>query len=144
MRMDGRIGGRTGIVLALAAVAGITVLAGCVRPTAVTGRALYLDYCAGCHGDAGRGDGPAALGLARKPADLTGIAARNGGTFPMVKVMSTIDGYTRRGDRASVMPELGPILQEGPLVMVDTGPGIRTPTPANLVALAEYLRTLQQ
>ena len=58
--------------------------------------------------------------------------------------MSVIDGYTRRGDRASVMPELGPALQEGPLVMVDTGDGIATPTPANLVALANYLKTLQQ
>ncbi len=58
--------------------------------------------------------------------------------------MSTIDGYTRRSDRASVMPELGVVLQEGPLVLVDTGDGIMTPTPANLVALANYLESLQK
>ena len=62
----------------------------------------------------------------------------------MVRVMSAIDGYTRRGDRTSVMPELGVVFQEGPLVMVPTGDGVATPTPANLVALAEYLRGIQR
>jgi len=119
-------------------------LAGCMPAPEVTGRALFQDYCVSCHGAGGQGDGPAAAGLARKPADLTGIAARNGGVFPMVQVMSVIDGYTRRGDRASVMPELGAALQEGSLVLVETGAGVMTPTPASLVALAEYLRGLQR
>ncbi len=35
------------------------------------GAALYWTHCVGCHGPAGRGDGPAAAGLARQPADLT-------------------------------------------------------------------------
>ncbi|PYN24328.1 MAG: hypothetical protein DMD99_11425 [Candidatus Rokuibacteriota bacterium] len=35
------------------------------------GEALYLRYCAVCHGDAGRGDGSSAAGFATKPADLT-------------------------------------------------------------------------
>jgi mono/diheme cytochrome c family protein len=37
----------------------------------VPGKALYTQYCASCHGPAGRGDGPSAGGLATKPADLT-------------------------------------------------------------------------
>lgn len=86
----------------------------------------------------------ATAGLDHPPADLTRISERNGGTFPMVRVMSAIDGYTRRGDRTSVMPELGVVFQEGPLVMVPTGDGVATPTPANLVALAEYLRGIQR
>ena len=36
-----------------------------------SGEALYLRYCAVCHGDAGRGDGASATGFATKPADLT-------------------------------------------------------------------------
>ncbi|MEZ5778317.1 MAG: c-type cytochrome [Paracoccaceae bacterium] len=128
----------------LTATATAAALVACAPEQQISGRALYADYCASCHGDSGRGDGPAAAGLTRKPADLTGISARNGGTFPMVRVMSTIDGYTRRGDRSSVMPELGAALQEGPLVMFDTGDGVATPTPGNLVALARYLETLQQ
>jgi len=35
------------------------------------GAALYSSHCAGCHGPTGRGDGPAAAGLTRPPADLT-------------------------------------------------------------------------
>lgn len=136
-----RIGTVTMAVLAPGLALG---LAACAPERQVSGRALYQDYCVACHGASGRGDGPAAAGLPRRPADLTGIAARNGGVFPMVRVMSVIDGYTRRGDRASVMPELGVALQEGPVVLFDTGDGVATPTPAKLVALAEYLRTLQK
>ncbi|GAB4386605.1 c-type cytochrome [Albidovulum sp.] len=131
------------LALALALVPALMLVA-CAPEDQVSGRALYLDYCAGCHGPAGRGDGPLAKDLARRPADLTGISARNGGTFPMVEVMSTIDGYARRGDRASVMPELGIALQEGPLVMLRMSDGTVTPTPAKLVALATYLRGLQR
>ncbi len=35
------------------------------------GRAIYTMYCAACHGDGGRGDGPSAAGFTTKPADLT-------------------------------------------------------------------------
>lgn len=125
-------------------IAAACVLVACAPERQVSGRALYQDYCLSCHGAGGRGDGPAAEGLGKAPADLTTISARNGGTFPMVQVMSAIDGYSRRGDRSSVMPELGVALQEGPLVRVDTGDGIATPTPANLVALANYLKGLQE
>jgi mono/diheme cytochrome c family protein len=36
-----------------------------------TGRELFLDHCAYCHGAEGRGDGPAAADLRPAPADLT-------------------------------------------------------------------------
>jgi mono/diheme cytochrome c family protein len=128
---------------ALVVMAGIA-LAACAPDGRVAGRALYDQHCVSCHGADGTGNGPAAEGLARRPADLTRIAERNGGSFPMVKVMSQIDGYTRRNDHSSAMPELGKALQEGPVVMIETADGVRTPTPANLVALAEYLRGIQQ
>ena len=119
-------------------------LAACAPERQVSGRALYDAYCVSCHGVTGKGDGPGAAGLPHPPADLTQIAARNGGSFPMIRVMSVIDGYTRRGDHASVMPELGAALQEGPVILYDAGDGVATPTPANLVALAEYLHGLQR
>lgn len=125
------------------AAAGAALVA-CAPERQVSGRALYDAYCISCHGASGRGDGPVAAGLPHPPADLTRIAARNGGTFPMVRVMSVIDGYTRRGDGASAMPELGAALQDGPVVLYDAGDGVATPTPANLVALAEYLRGFQR
>jgi cbb3-type cytochrome c oxidase subunit III len=37
----------------------------------VRGEALWRDYCAGCHGATGRGDGPAAAWLSPQPPDLS-------------------------------------------------------------------------
>lgn len=118
-------------------------LAACEVQPQADGAALYHDYCAGCHGASGRGDGPSAVGLARKPADLTQIAAKNGGVFPRVKVMSWIDGFTRAGKHGGeIMPVFDPLLT-GPNVLVDTGGGVMTPTPIQLVVLAEYVEGLQ-
>jgi mono/diheme cytochrome c family protein len=58
----------------------------------VAGSDLYVQYCAACHGSAGKGDGPLAATLRRPPADLTQIAARNGGKFDESALMSVIDG----------------------------------------------------
>lgn len=122
-------------------------LAGCVaEEDTSTGREDFVTYCAACHGEGGVGDGPAAAGLDRSPADLTQLAARNGGTFPGTQVMAKIWGYTGVApgshDSGSPMPEFGPLLQ-GELVPYDGGDGIQTPTPIRLVQLAEYLKTLQ-
>ena len=35
------------------------------------GKATYITFCVPCHGDKGRGDGVAAAGLAKQPADHT-------------------------------------------------------------------------
>ena len=47
--------------------------------TAVLGDAktLYTGNCGPCHGDKGRGDGPAAAGLNPKPADHSSVAVQN-------------------------------------------------------------------
>lgn len=117
-------------------------LAGCVEPEAPTGSEDFATFCAACHGASGRGDGEAAAELARKPADLTGLSARNDGVFPGTAVMAKIWGYTGGQQAASPMPGFGPLLQ-GDLVPYDGGDGIATPTPIRLVQIAEYLRTLQ-
>jgi len=123
-------------------VAGIFLFS-CARPE-VTGRAIYRDFCVSCHGESGKGDGPAVAGLDAPPPDLTTLSARNNGMFPRNYVISTIDGYTRRASGGElVMPEFGTFLQAGQLVLLDTGDGIRTPTPERLVALAAYIETLQ-
>lgn len=131
---------------ALALIAGalpLTLLACAPEPETV-GKTLYLDYCTACHGSSGRGDGPVATDLDRPVPDLTLIARRNGGTFPTADVMSVIDGYTRVREGNVTMPEFGAELQAGALVMYDTGDGRPVPTPSKLVALAEYLETIQR
>lgn len=139
-----------GAGLALAALLGgctpgmqqtATADGGTAAPTG-TGSGDYARLCASCHGPEGRGDGPAASGLPTRPADLTRIARRAGGTYPRLQVMSRIYGYTM-GSSDSHMPQFGELL-EGPTVLYDPGDGIRTPTPARLVALQQYLETLQR
>jgi mono/diheme cytochrome c family protein len=128
----------------------IAVLAGCLALAAClpthdrtpTGSEDYATFCAACHGPSGRGDGAAAPGLTRKPADLTAIAARNGGVFPATKVMAKIYGYTGGQGGSAVMPAFGPLL-DGELVPYDGGDGIDTPTPVRLVQIAEHLRAMQ-
>ena len=80
---------------------GASILAGVVCATSVaqeltgyTGQDLYKEYCASCHGVEGRGNGPMASSLKGKVPDLTGIAARHGGTFPADQVRTIIDGRT--------------------------------------------------
>lgn len=41
------------------------------RPTEVSGQAVFTANCATCHGEDGRGDGPAAVGLEPPPANFT-------------------------------------------------------------------------
>lgn len=128
---------------AAAILAGLAALAACTPPAVDVGRAFYGENCAGCHGDDGRGGGPAAAGLARPVPDLTRIAARNGGVFDRNEVMSTIDGYYRRSDPNHPMPEFGAAM-EGRLIMVETDPGVFTPTPEALVGLADFLQGIQR
>jgi hypothetical protein len=58
------------------------------------GRDDYIVNCASCHGDDGKGRGPLAARLKRRPSDLTAIARKNSGVFPTTKVYQQIDGRT--------------------------------------------------
>jgi mono/diheme cytochrome c family protein len=60
----------------------------------LAGKDLYHEYCAVCHGIAGKGDGPAASALKVSPSDLTQISLKNGGKFPELQVQYTIKGET--------------------------------------------------
>jgi mono/diheme cytochrome c family protein len=134
----------TAFAAAIVAAACVPIAGGLGGGEPSDGKALFATYCAACHGETGRGDGPAAAGLPARPADLTRLTARNGGTFPAVRVMAKVYGYSVvTGTPTGAMPEFG-LLFEGPLIPVETEPGVFTPTPEPLVALARYLRTLQR
>ena len=63
------------------------------QPTAsVNGVDLFKEYCAVCHGNDAKGTGPAADALKKRPADLTQLARKNGGTFPELHVLNFIKG----------------------------------------------------
>jgi mono/diheme cytochrome c family protein len=56
------------------------------------GRALYLPYCAVCHGVTAKGDGPIARSLTAPPANLRRLAERFGNPLPEDRVARYIDG----------------------------------------------------
>jgi mono/diheme cytochrome c family protein len=56
------------------------------------GEAQYVKFCASCHGIAAKGDGPLAKSFNPPPTNLTQLAEKNGGRFPLVRVYDAIDG----------------------------------------------------
>lgn len=56
------------------------------------GKIEYEAKCAACHGLKGKGDGPAAASLNRKPTDLSGLARSNNGVLPAARMFDVITG----------------------------------------------------
>ncbi len=61
------------------------------RTSSASGEEMYLSYCAACHGNRGKGDGPAAAALKQPPSDLTMLAKNNNGTFPTSHVVEVLN-----------------------------------------------------
>ena len=58
-----------------------------------SGKEDFMNHCAPCHGDNGKGNGPELKVLPDiHPTDLTKISLKNGGVFPTQKVMDMVDG----------------------------------------------------
>jgi mono/diheme cytochrome c family protein len=51
-------------------------------PNAASGRETFLKYCASCHGQDGKGNGPAAIAMKTPPPDLTTLSKRHEGKYP--------------------------------------------------------------
>lgn len=133
------------IVFALTAGLCLAGLAACTPDGGLvaqkSGAALFRQNCAVCHGTRGGGDGPKAGELPVPPANLRALSADNGGVFPASMVMAAIYGYRGKGYEG-LMPEFGPII-DSPTVIWTTSEGQDIATPSALVALADYLETLQ-
>ena len=56
------------------------------------GKREYDNNCAACHGSNGKGNGPYVELLRKSPPDLTAMAIRNGGVFPMARAYEVIEG----------------------------------------------------
>ena len=112
-------------------------------PVPSPGAQAYTDYCAICHGPGARGDGEVAARLAVPPPDLTRIAARNGGVFPLREVADTVYGYSGKHE-ADLMPEFSPLLY-GPDVAVPKADGSGDEVmPVRLAEVVTYLESLQR
>jgi high-affinity iron transporter len=73
-------------------------------PSPARGRTVFAENCVSCHGETGRGDGPSAATLERKPADFTDPAFMRGETpLDFMHVVSV-------GKRLGGMPAWGDVL----------------------------------
>jgi mono/diheme cytochrome c family protein len=81
--------------------------------SASSGKEMYRSYCAACHGNNGKGDGPASAALKSSPSDLTVLARRNAGKFPELRVFTAINGdlqVTAHGSKD--MPTWGAVFRQ--------------------------------
>jgi mono/diheme cytochrome c family protein len=112
---------------------------GAVQPLigSIQGDNLYKTYCASCHGEDAKGNGPMAAWLKVPPSDLTRIAARNGGNFPLARVDRIISGEEAlpSGHGTRLMPVWGPAFSQ---VTRDQDLGR-----VRIDNLARYLRDIQ-
>lgn len=77
-----------------------------------SGKEMYKQYCASCHGVDGKGDGPAAPALKVPTTNLTTLAMKNGGAFPAAHVAAVIQGDGMTSAHGSKdMPVWGPIFR---------------------------------
>ena len=75
------------------------------------GAPLYREHCASCHGASAQGNGKQAARLEVAPPDLTEIARRNRGRFPMDTVVRIIEGRRiMKGHGGAGMPIWGDAL----------------------------------
>ncbi|MGH9679073.1 MAG: c-type cytochrome [Candidatus Acidiferrales bacterium] len=77
-----------------------------------SGKQIFQQYCAACHGLDAKGHGPARAALKVPAANLTTLAKRHGGKFPVDYVTHVLEfgpGFPAHG--AYNMPTWGPIFR---------------------------------
>jgi mono/diheme cytochrome c family protein len=79
----------------------------------VSGSKLFHSYCASCHGQDGRGDGPAAPSLKSPPPDLRLLARKTGGKFPADHVLTILANEPDFPTHGSKEIPWGPIFRVG-------------------------------
>ncbi|MCC7031522.1 MAG: c-type cytochrome [Acidobacteria bacterium] len=101
------------------------------------GSGLFSTYCVVCHGADGKGTGPLADSLKRRPSDLTLLARNNGGTYPRDMVAKIVDGREGvKGHGGGDMPVWGDAFERS----ADAGPQA---VKDRIDALVEYLAGMQ-
>lgn len=110
------------------------------------GKADFAQLCAPCHGLDGKGAGPQAAALAKKPSDLTAITARYG-RFPEDRVFETIAGIDMpEGHGTREMPSWGDVfISEGVGESTKLEDALRASDDASrrIAGLMRYIESIQ-
>lgn len=110
------------------------------------GQREFQRSCASCHGPGGKGDGLLVEWLKRSPPDLTQLARRNQGVFPMQRLYDMIEGGTLPAHGSRDMPVWGTQYR-----VEDAEYHLDSPTPydpealvrTRILSLLEYLNRIQ-
>ncbi|HEY2859411.1 MAG TPA: c-type cytochrome [Terracidiphilus sp.] len=87
----------------------VTIPVNRVDPT--SGKQMFSSYCAPCHGQDGRGNGPVAGSLKLQPTDLTTLSKTNKGKYPDTHVIAVLKfGPNVPSHGNAQMPVWGPVL----------------------------------
>jgi len=129
-------------------VAGVFGIAGCAyAQKGDFGKSEYNSSCAVCHGPLGKGDGPYVSLGEGIASDLTTLAKRNSGVFPVQQIYEFIDGRRMvRAHGAKDMPIWGSRYTPGNPEGYFVGPDYYNPEAVvqiRILALTDYLYRLQ-
>jgi mono/diheme cytochrome c family protein len=102
-----------------------------------SGKEMYKQYCASCHGLDGKGDGPAQPALKVPATNLTTLSLKNGGMFPGAHISAVLQGDSLTPAHGSKdMPVWGPIFHS-------MGGHSQAQVQLRIRNLVNYLETIQ-
>lgn len=113
-----------------------------------SGKREYMNNCAACHGQSGKGDGRMAEVLKVAPSDLTVLSEKNGWIFPYDRVYAVIDGRESvKGHGSRDMPIWGKRyiskMAEASEYYFDGIDDVEVYTRARILRLMDYLSRIQ-
>ena len=134
------------VITALAALlcsAAFSQTAAPARPSDF-GKREFESNCASCHGVSGKGNGPLVELLRRSPPDLTLLAQRNQGVFPINRLYEVVEGGKLPAHGARDMPVWGRAYRiEDAQYYMDAPYDPEALVRSRLLALLEYINRLQ-
>jgi mono/diheme cytochrome c family protein len=102
-----------------------------------SGLQLYKRYCAVCHGNDLKGNGPVSPEFKNGPSDLTTLAQRHGGKFPDAYVEDVLrNGVQKPAHGNTEMPIWGPLFA----TVRGTDPSLVN---VRIVNLTNYIKSMQ-
>jgi mono/diheme cytochrome c family protein len=125
----------------LAICALLAFSATCVASDELTnGKIEYQASCSNCHGMTAKGDGKVAMNFSPLPSDLTTLSARNGGKFPVQRVLNVIDGRSAKNNDPHGPRDM-PVW--GAVYLTDDGQPYELNVRNRIQSLIAYLQELQ-
>jgi cytochrome c1 len=108
------------------------------------GKREFETNCVSCHGIGGKGNGPIVDLLKRSPPDLTQLAKKNQGVFPMDRMYEVIDGANVPSHGSRDMPIWGRDYRvKDAEYYMETPYNAEALVRGRILALLEYINRLQ-